>query len=169
MSTGSALLHLLSFRDPEHPLDIGSTGEVPARPRTAQDLELACHLAKLRFGTEAAFLFDSGELIATGLASATLADDIFRAQARRLASYASTLQPGLSIDDIYAHPLVRKADILSGHCMRAFIAAPVWGPGCQPIAVLCAADTKVRRWQRADLTDLQQIIAQTGGLHLSQF
>lgn len=169
MSTGSAPLHLPPLQGVEHPFDIGSSGGVSTPSRTPQDLELPCHLAKLRLGTDAAFLFDCAELVATGPATTTRADDVFQAQARRLASYASTLQPGLAIDDIYAHALVRKTDILSGHRMRAFIAAPVWGSEGQTVAVLCAADTKARRWQAADLIDMQQIIAQTEGLHLSQF
>lgn len=123
-----------------------------------------------RFGTPDVFFFNMTALLGTAAAgdTAETSEDIQRRQALQLATHAITLHTGLAIDDIYAHPLVRRADILSGHRMRTFIAAPVRGAARELIGVVCAADQTARRWTRADIDALQRIVAQFEALRLSQ-
>ncbi|WP_299675421.1 GAF domain-containing protein [uncultured Roseobacter sp.] len=151
----------------------------PCRSTTSADrrawLELGLLQRRMtqRFGVPRTFLFTINELSVVSARHADRPhplwdDDLLRAQARCLAAHATTLHAGLAIDDIYAHPLVRPADILSGHRMRAFLAAPLRGPAREISGVICAADMVTRRWTGPDLDALQRIVAQFEALRLSQ-
>lgn len=112
----------------------------------------------------AGFLFSKDDLdparVEKTYISSALHDDIARAQALILARHVTTLHNVLAIDDIYAHPLIRRRDILSGHRLRAFAAAPIRCANNQLISVICTADTTIRRWTARDIRILQRIVAQ---------
>ncbi|WP_299953430.1 GAF domain-containing protein [uncultured Roseobacter sp.] len=95
-------------------------------------------------------------------------DDILRAQSLLLAKQATTLRDVLRIDDIYAHPLIRRDSILSGHRIRSFAGAPLRGPQEQLIGVICTADTTARWWTDRDIRIVRRIVAQFEARRLSQ-
>lgn len=131
------------------------------------------HLLAAQAQTTAAFLFLPDDLAgATQIpdrAGHGSHDDILRAQALLLATHVSTLYGVLSIDDIYAHPLIHRRDILSGHCLRSFAGAPLRDSQYQLFGVICTIDTTVRCWSDRDMRILKRIVAQFETCRLSQF
>ncbi|WP_299408822.1 GAF domain-containing protein [uncultured Roseobacter sp.] len=81
-------------------------------------------------------------------------------QARHLADHVAVLQKVLFIDDIYAHPLIRRQDILSGHRIRAFAGTPIYCEQGGFQGVLCTVDTKRRRWEDDDIEQLRNTARQ---------
>lgn len=159
----------------EDPLHAEAAGEVFVGPYdcNAPGLE-ARAIACLRTSdapSTTGFLFSKDDLEAAPqidlTTRAALHDDIARAQALALARYTTTLGGVLAIDDIYAHPLIRPADLLSGHRLRAFAAAPIRDAKSQLISVICAVDTTPRRWTARDIDVLRRIVAQFETLCLS--
>lgn len=108
------------------------------------------------------FLFHRNEVENTAPAPtpAQKHDQIMRDQAFSLACHVREIGRLLAIDDLYAHPLVRRQEILSGHCMTAFIGAPVRCETAQVLAVVCAIDAKARKWNSCDISRLERIVAQ---------
>ncbi|MCV3270856.1 GAF domain-containing protein [Roseobacter sinensis] len=153
-----------------------SVGQTPGNPQSSSDrarratLERNLLTQRLfdRFGAPNIYFFSMATLTARAPAPSAPQKDAMLAQARQLAAHTVTLHTGLAIDDIYAHPLIRRADIRSGHRMRAFLAAPIRGTARELIGVVAVADVVVRRWTSADIEAIQRIVAQFEALRLSQ-
>lgn len=77
-------------------------------------------------------------------------------QASLIAEHIIGLQKPLFIDDIYAHPLIGRKDILFGHCLRSFAGIPVGLRGKGATGTLCTVSTKSLRWNNDHMTALQK-------------
>ncbi|WP_187429832.1 hypothetical protein ROLI_015010 [Roseobacter fucihabitans] len=82
-------------------------------------------------------------------------DQITQRQAHQLGDYVFDLHKPLFIDDIYAHPLIVRNDILFGHRIRAFAGTPMIDSLGRKSGVLCTVDTKKRLWSAQDGAVLQ--------------
>ncbi|MDW3225568.1 MAG: GAF domain-containing protein [Paracoccaceae bacterium] len=76
-------------------------------------------------------------------------------QARVLADHVKAVGKPLFIDDIYAHPLISRKDIVFGHCIRAFAGTPVFEDSSVVRGVLCTVDNSKRDWSGEDMTVLR--------------
>ena len=141
-----------------------------ADPASVQTQALP-HLLTAQLQSTASFLFCADEIDErphpAASAAPALHDDILRAQARLLAAHAACLYDVLKIDDIYAHPLIGRGDILSGHRLRAFAGAPLRDPQQRLIGVICTVDTTARRWSDRDIGIVRRIVAQFTSRRLS--
>lgn len=155
---------------------IGRSGTAPliakGRPVKRMSEQLFAKAFAKALNAPAAFLFIGDDLFRIDHArhrqTGPLHDDVMRAQARLLATIVTTLPGVLAIDDIYAHPLIRQSDILSGHRLRAFIGAPLQTQPQGFFGVICAVDTLERRWDDQEIGITQQIVAQLETHRLSQ-
>lgn len=77
-------------------------------------------------------------------------------QAQVLADHVIDLQRPLAIDDIYAHPLISRQDVVFGHCIRAFAGVPVFDDFGRMLGVLCTVHDKKRNWRGDDVAMLQR-------------
>ncbi len=129
------------------------------------------HLMTAQLQSTASFLFSFQDLQSAYSrdlqGTSDTHDDILQAQSLLLATHATTLYDVLRIDDIYTHPLIRHGDLLSGHRIRSFAAAPLRAPEKQLIGVICTVDTIERWWSARDIRIIRRIVAQFEARHLS--
>ncbi|WP_299965869.1 GAF domain-containing protein [uncultured Roseobacter sp.] len=138
-----------------------------------ENARIALHLLTIGVDAKAAYLFSARELDLTIGQPAggrpLLHDDVMHGQALLLSAQVASLYAPLAVDDIYAHPLIRRAEVLSGHRLRAFLGAPIRDADGALLGVMCAIDTVVRRWTAQDCAMIAQIVAQLDLRRLSFF
>lgn len=123
-----------------------------------------------RLGTIATFVFPTGtaDCLCSGDAAEAgmLHDQIVCTQTRNLSRHVEALERVFVISDIYAHPLIRKDDILNGHRLVSFAGAPIRNASGRMIGTVCTVDIKVRDWRDEEIRSLKEIAAQIADCQL---
>ena len=114
-----------------------------------------------KLGTAATFIFPVGERTASNAAESEEPTTFFShstcEQARLLSLHVEAMNRVFVISNIYAHPLVRKNEILNGHQIVSFAGTPIRNSRHRTIGTVCTVDSREREWTKAEIGALKEI------------